>query len=85
MALHRVAPTVNGDHGRLDQSLYYIIQRSMISPGAGRRCHGWPITSLGKAPGRDSLRLKRKVAAWDDEFLVSLVAARSFRPILLEL
>jgi len=27
------------------------------------------------APGQDSLRLKRKVAAWDDEFLVSLVAA----------
>ena len=27
------------------------------------------------APGKDSLRLKRKVAAWDDEFLVSLVAA----------
>jgi len=30
---------------------------------------------IRKAPGKDSLRLKRKVAAWDDEFLVSLVAA----------
>jgi hypothetical protein len=28
-----------------------------------------------KAPGKDSLRLKRKVAAWDDDFLVSLIAA----------
>ena len=27
------------------------------------------------APGKDSLRLKRKVAAWDDEFLASLIAA----------
>jgi predicted transposase YbfD/YdcC len=29
---------------------------------------------IRKAPGRDSLRLKRKVAAWDDDFLASLVA-----------
>ena len=27
------------------------------------------------APGKDSLRLKRKVAAWDDDFLASLIAA----------
>ncbi len=28
-----------------------------------------------KAPSKDSLRLKRKVAAWDDDFLASLIAA----------
>ena len=28
-----------------------------------------------KGPGKDSLRLKRKVAAWDDDFLASLIAA----------
>ena len=28
-----------------------------------------------KTKTRDSLRLRRKVAAWDDEFLASLVAA----------
>lgn len=28
-----------------------------------------------KAPGKDSLRLKRKVAAWDDDFLASLIRA----------
>ena len=28
-----------------------------------------------KSPGKDSLRLKRKVAAWDDDFLASLLAA----------
>lgn len=27
-----------------------------------------------KAPGKDSLRLRRKVAAWDDDYLASLVA-----------
>jgi predicted transposase YbfD/YdcC len=33
------------------------------------------INLIRKAPGKDSLRLKRKVAAWDDEFLASLIAA----------
>jgi hypothetical protein len=29
-----------------------------------------------KAPGKDSIRLRRKTAAWDDEYLASLVAAQ---------
>ena len=29
---------------------------------------------IRKAPGKDSLRLKRKVAAWDDDFLASIVS-----------
>lgn len=28
-----------------------------------------------RAPGKDSLRLRRKVAAWDDDYLASLIAA----------
>jgi len=30
---------------------------------------------IRKAPGKDSVRLRRKVAAWDDDFLASLIAA----------
>jgi predicted transposase YbfD/YdcC len=30
---------------------------------------------IRKAPGKDSLRVRRKVAAWDDEFLASLMTA----------
>ena len=30
---------------------------------------------IRKAPGKDSMRLKRKIAAWDDDFLASLIAA----------
>jgi len=33
------------------------------------------LNLLRKAPGKDSLRLRRKVAAWDDDFLASLIAA----------
>ena len=29
---------------------------------------------LARAPGKDSTRLKRKVAAWDDDFLASIIA-----------
>jgi predicted transposase YbfD/YdcC len=32
------------------------------------------LNLIRKAPGKDSLRLKRKVAAWDDDFLASLIA-----------
>jgi predicted transposase YbfD/YdcC len=31
------------------------------------------LNLLRKAPGKDSLRLRRKVAAWDDDFLVSVI------------
>jgi len=33
------------------------------------------LNLIRRAPGKVSLRLKRKVAAWDDEFLASLIAA----------
>ncbi len=33
------------------------------------------INLTRRAPGKDSLRLKRKIAAWDDDFLASLIAA----------
>jgi hypothetical protein len=29
-----------------------------------------------KVPGKDSLRMKRHSAAWDDEYLVNLIAAQ---------
>jgi hypothetical protein len=32
------------------------------------------LNLIRRAPGKDSLRLKRKVAAWDDDFLASIIA-----------
>ena len=29
---------------------------------------------LRQAPGKDSLRVKRRIAAWDDDFLASLIS-----------
>jgi hypothetical protein len=31
---------------------------------------------LRKAPGKESLRVKRKMAGWDDDFLASLVTLK---------
>jgi predicted transposase YbfD/YdcC len=31
---------------------------------------------LRRAPGKDSLRVKRKLAAWDDDYLVALVTGK---------
>jgi hypothetical protein len=33
------------------------------------------LNLLRNAPGNDSLRLRRKVAAWDDHFLTSIITA----------
>jgi predicted transposase YbfD/YdcC len=33
------------------------------------------LNLIRKAPGKDSFRLKRKIAAWDDDFLAGLIAA----------
>ena len=33
------------------------------------------LNLIRRAQGKDSLRLRRKVAAWDDDFLASLIAA----------
>jgi predicted transposase YbfD/YdcC len=32
------------------------------------------LNLIRRAPGKDSIRLRRKVAAWDDDFLASLIA-----------
>jgi len=33
------------------------------------------LNLIRRASGKDSLRLRRKVAAWDNDFLASLIAA----------
>jgi hypothetical protein len=33
------------------------------------------LNLIRTAPGKDSMRLRRKVAAWDDDFLASLITA----------
>jgi predicted transposase YbfD/YdcC len=80
---HQLGPVVRG-HWSVENSLHWVMDMLFRDDECRIRTHHAPanFTTLKhmahnlirKAPGRDSLRLKRKVAAWDDDFLASLIA-----------
>ncbi len=79
-----LAPIVRG-HWAIENSLHWVMDmvfrddecriRTDHAPANFTTVKHMAHNLIRKAPGRDSLRLKRKVAAWDDDFLASLVAA----------
>ena len=81
---HQMGPVVRG-HWSIENSLHWVMDMLFRDDECRIRTHHAPanFTTLKhmahnlirKAPGKDSLRLKRKVAAWDDDFLASLIAA----------
>jgi predicted transposase YbfD/YdcC len=72
-------------HWAVENSLHWVMDMVFRDDECRIRTHHAPanFTTLKhmahnlirKAPGKDSLRLRRKVAAWDDDFLASLIAA----------
>jgi predicted transposase YbfD/YdcC len=72
-------------HWAVENSLHWVMDmlfrddecrvRTNNAPANYTTIKHMALNLLRKAPGKDSLRLKRKVAAWDDEFLASLIAA----------
>jgi len=81
---HQLGPVVRG-HWSIENSLHWVMDMLFRDDECRIRTHHAPanFTTLKhmahnlirKAPSKDSLRLKRKVAAWDDDFLASLIAA----------
>lgn len=79
-----VGPIVRS-HWAIENSLHWVMDMVFRDDECRVRTENAPanFTTLKhmahnlirKAPGKDSLRLRRKVAAWDDDFLVSLIAA----------
>jgi predicted transposase YbfD/YdcC len=67
--------TVDGDHGRIETRTTAVIHDVAWL----RQCHDWPglkgIVMVESLREKDSLRLRRKVAACDDDFLESIIAA----------
>jgi predicted transposase YbfD/YdcC len=73
------------DHWAVENSLHWVMDmifrddecriRTDHAPANFTTLKHIAINLIRKAPGKDSLRLKRKVAAWDDDFLASLIAA----------
>lgn len=73
------------DHWAIENSLHWVMDMVFRDDECRVRTQNAPenfvtlkhmaTNLIRKAPGRDSQRLKRMTAAWDDEFLASLVAA----------
>ena len=72
-------------HWAIENSLHWVMDmifrddecrvRTDHAPANFTTIKHMAINLLRNAPGKDSLRLRRKVAAWDDDFLTSLITA----------
>jgi len=72
-------------HWAIENSLHWVIDmvfrddecrvRTDNAPANFATCRHIAYNLTRKAPGKDSIRLRRKTAGWDDEYLASLVAA----------
>jgi predicted transposase YbfD/YdcC len=79
-----LGPIVRG-HWAIENSLHWVMDMTFRDDECRVRTNHAPANFttvkhmahnlIRKAPGKDSLRLRRKVAAWNDDFLASLVAA----------
>jgi predicted transposase YbfD/YdcC len=73
------------DHWAIENSLHWVLDMVFRDDECRLRIDHAPanfttlkhmaLNLIRRAKTKDSIRLRRKVAAWDDEFLVSLVAA----------
>jgi predicted transposase YbfD/YdcC len=81
---HQIGPTIRG-HWAIENGLHWVMDmlfrddesriRKDHAPANFTTLKHIAYNLIRRAPGKDSLRLKRKVAAWDDDFLASLVTA----------
>ncbi len=81
---HQLGPVIRS-HWAIENSLHWVMDmlfrddecriRTDHAPANFTTLKHMAHNLIRKAPGKDSMRLKRKVAAWDDDFLASLIAA----------
>jgi predicted transposase YbfD/YdcC len=81
---HQMGPVIRS-HWAIENSLHWVMDtifrddecriRTEHAPANFTTLKHMAHNLIRRAPGKDSLRLKRKVAAWDDDFLASLIAA----------
>ena len=80
----QIAPVIRG-HWAIENGLHWVMDmmfrddesriRKDHAPANFTTLKHIAYNLIRRAPGKDSLRLKRKVAAWDDNFLASIVTA----------
>jgi predicted transposase YbfD/YdcC len=79
-----VGPMIRA-HWAIENSLHWVMDmvfrddecrvRTDHAPANFATCRHIAYNLTRKAPGKDSIRLRRKTAGWDDEYLASLIAA----------
>jgi predicted transposase YbfD/YdcC len=79
-----VGPMVRA-HWAIENSLHWVMDmvfrddecriRTSHAPTNFATCRHIAYNLYRKAPGKDSIRLRRKTAGWDDQYLASLIAA----------
>src|SRR6267378_140527 len=79
-----VGPMIRA-HWAIENSLHWVMDmvfrddecrvRTDNAPANFATCRHIAYNLTRKAPGKDSIRLRRKTAGWDDEYLASLIAA----------
>jgi len=84
MPANAVGPMIRA-HWAIENSLHWVMDmvfrddecrvRTDNAPANFATCRHIAYNLTRKAPGKDSIRLRRKTAGWDDEYLASLVAA----------
>src|SRR5216683_927686 len=79
-----VGPMIRA-HWAIENSLHWVMDmvfrddecrvRTNNAPANFATCRHIAYNLTRKAPGKDSIRLRRKTAGWDDEYLASLIVA----------
>jgi predicted transposase YbfD/YdcC len=81
---HQIGPVIRS-HWAIENRLHWVMDmifrddecrvRTNHAPANFTTIKHMAHNLIRRAKGRDSFRLKRKIAAWDDDFLASLIAA----------
>jgi predicted transposase YbfD/YdcC len=80
----KIGPAIRS-HWAVENSLHWVMDMVFRDDECRVRTENAPanfaiikhiaFNLIRRAPGKDSMRLKRKVAAWDDDFLATIIAA----------
>jgi predicted transposase YbfD/YdcC len=80
----KIGPAIRR-HWAVENSLHWVMDMTFRDDECRVRTQNAPanfaiikhiaFNLIRRAPGKDSMRLKRKVAAWDDDFLATIIAA----------
>src|SRR6516162_7348089 len=83
LAAHLIGPVIRS-HWAVENSLHWVLDmifrddecrvRKDYAPANFTTLKHMAHNLMRLAPGKDSLRLRRKTAAWDDDYLLSLIA-----------